>query len=145
MRPRLGGGEKVVELLLSKSAEVNARGGNYSNALQAASFRDPREDCPAPAQQGAEINTQDGNYRNTLQAASFRDHKKVMQLLVSKGAKAPIVTTNDSDEAPLSIAESSEQALAKMTVSASSLPDLGEGGQAIINISKVTIMKILDK
>jgi len=29
-----------------------------------------------------------------------------------------------------------EQALATMTVSASNLPDLGEGGQAIVNISK---------
>jgi hypothetical protein len=56
-----------------------------------------------------------------------------------------IVTTNDSNEAPLSVAESFEQALATITVSASNLPALGEGGQAIVDISKFTIMKILNK
>ncbi|KAF2174325.1 hypothetical protein K469DRAFT_614903, partial [Zopfia rhizophila CBS 207.26] len=32
-----GGHEKIVELLLSKGADVNAQGGHYGNALQAAS------------------------------------------------------------------------------------------------------------
>ncbi|KAJ5710401.1 hypothetical protein N7488_004557 [Penicillium malachiteum] len=32
------GSEKVVQLLLEKGAEVNAQGGDYGNALQAASF-----------------------------------------------------------------------------------------------------------
>jgi hypothetical protein len=39
----------------------------------------------------------------------------------------PVVNTNVSDEPPLSIAESSGQTLSLTTVSASSLPDLGEG------------------
>jgi hypothetical protein len=54
----------------------------------------------------------------------------------------PIVNT---DEAPLSIAESSEQTLVPMTVSASSLADLGEDGPATVDISKLTTAKILDK
>ena len=33
------GHEKVVELLLSMGAEVNAQGGPYGNALRAASFK----------------------------------------------------------------------------------------------------------
>jgi len=57
----------------------------------------------------------------------------------------PIVNTNDSDEAHLSIAESSEQTLAPMTVSPSSVPNAGENGLAIIGISKLTTAKILDK
>jgi hypothetical protein len=66
-----------------------------------------------------------------------------VQLLVSKSAKVSFVTTNDSDEASLSVAESFAQALATTTVSASNLPGLGEGGQAIVNISKFTTMEIL--
>lgn len=34
----MNGYEKVVQLLLEKGAEVNAQGGEYGNALQAASF-----------------------------------------------------------------------------------------------------------
>jgi hypothetical protein len=57
----------------------------------------------------------------------------------------PIVNTNDSDKAFPPIAESSEQILSTGTASASSLPDLGEGGPAIVNRSKFTTMKILHK
>jgi ankyrin repeat domain-containing protein 50 len=32
------GHEKVIELLLGKSADINAQGGEYGNALQAASY-----------------------------------------------------------------------------------------------------------
>jgi hypothetical protein len=39
----------------------------------------------------------------------------------------------------------SEQTLALMTVSASSLPDVGEDGLAIVDISKLITVKVLDK
>jgi ankyrin repeat protein len=35
----LSGLTQIVELLLSKSADVNAQGGEYGNALQEASFK----------------------------------------------------------------------------------------------------------
>jgi ankyrin repeat protein len=38
-----GGHEEVVRLLLDKGAEVNAQGGRYGNALQAASDRGHEE------------------------------------------------------------------------------------------------------
>jgi hypothetical protein len=57
----------------------------------------------------------------------------------------PIVNINVSVEPPLSIAESSGQTLAPMTVSASSLPDLGEGGPVMVDISNFTAAKILDE
>jgi hypothetical protein len=49
----------------------------------------------------------------------------------------PVVNTNISDGAP--------QTLALTTVSASSLPDLGEGGPAMVDISNFTAAKILDE
>jgi hypothetical protein len=50
-----------------------------------------------------------------------------------------IATTNDSDEALLKIAESSEQTLAPITALAPILPDLGEDS------SKFRATKVLDK
>ena len=57
----------------------------------------------------------------------------------------PIASTNSSGEARLSIARFSEQALALMAVSASSLSGVGEDGLAIVDISKLTTVKVLDK
>jgi hypothetical protein len=48
-------------------------------------------------------------------------------------------------EARLSIAESSQQTLAPMTVSPSSLPNAGEDGLVMVDISKLTAAKTLDK
>jgi hypothetical protein len=48
-----------------------------------------------------------------------------------------IASINGSGETHLSIARSSEQTLALMTISASSLSGAGEDGPAIINVSKV--------
>jgi hypothetical protein len=65
--------------------------------------------------------------------------------LQGAGQTAPIVDTPAFDEAPLSTAESSGQTLALITVSASSLPNLGEDDPAIIDISYFTTARILDK
>jgi hypothetical protein len=57
----------------------------------------------------------------------------------------PIASTNSSGDAHLLIARFSEQTLALMIVSASSLSDVGEDGLAIVNISKLITVKVLDK
>ena len=57
----------------------------------------------------------------------------------------PIASTNSSGDAHLLIARFSEQALALMAVSASSLSGVGEDGLAIIDISKLITIKVLDK
>jgi hypothetical protein len=49
------------------------------------------------------------------------------------------------DEAPLSIAESSEQTLSPITASGPSLPDLGEDSLAAVDIWKFRTAKIVDK
>jgi hypothetical protein len=56
-----------------------------------------------------------------------------------------IVNANDSEEAPLEIAESSEQSLAVLTASVSSLTNLSEDGPTTVDISKLTAVEILDK
>ena len=57
----------------------------------------------------------------------------------------PITSTCRSGETHPSIARPSEQILALRTVSASSLSDAGEDGPAIIDVSKLTTVKVLDK
>ena len=76
------GHEKVVELLLSKGADVNAQGGGvYGNTLQAASVRGHEKVVELLLSKG------EGRvYRNALQAASLGGHKKVVELLLGKGA-----------------------------------------------------------
>jgi hypothetical protein len=56
-----------------------------------------------------------------------------------------IASAYGSGEIHLSIARPSEQILALITVSASSLSDAGEDGPVIIDVSKLTTVKILDK
>jgi hypothetical protein len=55
------------------------------------------------------------------------------------------VKTDNLNKAPLSTAESSGQTLASVTVSVSSLPNIGEDDPVIIDILCFTTAKILDK
>ena len=76
---------KVVELLLGKGADVNAQGGHYGNALQAASAGGDEKVVELLLGKGADVNAQGGYYGTALQAASVRGHEKVVELL-RKGA-----------------------------------------------------------
>jgi ankyrin repeat protein len=67
--------------LLEKGAEVNAQGGRYGNALQAASSRGHVEIVQRLLEKGAEVNAQGGRYANALQAASAEGHVDVVQVL----------------------------------------------------------------
>jgi ankyrin repeat protein len=57
-------------LLLDKGADVNAQGGYYGNALQAATSSGHRETVTLLLDKGADVNAQDGYYGNALQAAA---------------------------------------------------------------------------
>jgi ankyrin repeat protein len=65
---------------------VNAKGGQYGNALQAASAGGYEKIVQILLDAGAEINTQCGRYGNALQAASHRGHEKILQMLLDVGA-----------------------------------------------------------
>jgi len=66
--------------------DVNAQGGRYGNALQAASLRGHKEVVQMLVDKGADVNAQGGRYSNALQAASEGGHKEVVQMLVDKRA-----------------------------------------------------------
>jgi ankyrin repeat protein len=58
-----------VQLLLGAGAEVNAQGGSYGNALQAASFVGHEGMVRLLLEAGADVHAQGGQYGNALQAA----------------------------------------------------------------------------
>jgi ankyrin repeat protein len=57
-------------VLLERGADVNAQGGQYGNALQAASDSGHEEIVQVLLERGADVNAQGGLYGNALQAAS---------------------------------------------------------------------------
>jgi ankyrin repeat protein len=73
-------------MLLDKGAEVNAQGGRYGNALQAALFKGRQAVVKMLLDKGAEANAQGGFYGNALQAASVRGHEQVVKMLLNAGA-----------------------------------------------------------
>ena len=76
----------LAEEFLNEGADINAQGGLYGNALQAASFSNNDQIIRMLLDQGADVNVQGGGYGNALQAASFEGHEKVMQILLDQGA-----------------------------------------------------------
>ena len=87
--PSLYGLTEIVELLIiDKGADVNARGGPFGNALQAASLRGYEKIVDVLLNNGADVNAQGGDFGNALQAASFEGHEKIVKLLLDNGANA---------------------------------------------------------
>jgi ankyrin repeat protein len=80
------GNKEFVEFLLNIGADVNAQGGQYGNALYAASWRGHKEVVQQLLDKGADVNAQGGYYSNALQAASQGGHKEIAQQLLDKGA-----------------------------------------------------------
>jgi hypothetical protein len=78
----------TTRLLLDKGAEVNAQGGVYGNALQAASYRGHEQVVKILLNKGAEVNAQQGgDYGSALQAASWGGYEQVVKILLDKGAE----------------------------------------------------------
>ena len=57
-RRQQGGCEKIVQLLLDKGADINAQGGHYGNALQAASTGAHEKIVQLLLDNGADVNAQ---------------------------------------------------------------------------------------
>jgi hypothetical protein len=81
------GREPIVKLLLKKGADVNAQGGSYGNALQAASYRGNEPIVKLLLEKGANVNAHGGMYSNALYAASSEGHEPVVELLLKEGAE----------------------------------------------------------
>ena len=77
---------QVIEDIIPQIINVNARGGYYGNALQAASKRGYTEVVQMLLDAGVDVNIKEGHYGTALKAASYHDHEKVVQMLLDAGA-----------------------------------------------------------
>ncbi|KAF9067409.1 ankyrin repeat-containing domain protein [Rhodocollybia butyracea] len=73
-------------VLLENLADVNAQGGAYGNALQAACLRGNKEMVQLLLEHEADVNAQGGEHGNALQAASIEGNKDIVQLLLEHEA-----------------------------------------------------------
>lgn len=76
----------IAELLLQEGVNINAEGGKYGNALQAASRKGHKEIARLLLENGAYANARGGYFCNALQAASFIGHKELAELLLERSA-----------------------------------------------------------
>ncbi|SLM40588.1 P-loop containing nucleoside triphosphate hydrolase, partial [Lasallia pustulata] len=87
----LAGVTELVQLLLKNGADVNAQGGIYGNALQAASWGGHESVVQLLLKNGADVNAQGGHFGNALPAAALQavyctGRESVVQLLLKNGA-----------------------------------------------------------
>ncbi|KAG8798956.1 hypothetical protein FRC18_008497 [Serendipita sp. 400] len=75
------GHEKIVRLLLENGADVNKQGGEYGNALYAASIRGREQIVRILLDNGADVNAQGGRHGSAVEAAWAGGHVEVAHLL----------------------------------------------------------------
>lgn len=88
------GGTEVLTLLLDHGAEVNARGGKFGTALQAACTSGEMKRVRVLLDRGADVNIEGGEYGTALQAACAtnmigimgKDKLSMLELLLEHGA-----------------------------------------------------------
>ena len=73
-------------LVLDNNGDLNAQGGLYGNALQAASYKGHEKVVQLLLEKNVDVNAQGGYYGNALQMAIYEGHEKVAQLLLKKNA-----------------------------------------------------------
>ena len=77
---------KPLKQLIETGADVNAQGGHYGNALQAASYNGHQDIVCLLLDKGADINAGGGARDSALQAASANGHQHTVQILLDAGA-----------------------------------------------------------
>ena len=73
-------------MLLNAGADVNARGGLYGNALEAAVAKGPTKTIQILLTAGADVNAQAGGCGNALEIAVFIKSEEKVQYLLRAGA-----------------------------------------------------------
>ncbi|KAF5337853.1 hypothetical protein D9758_016158 [Tetrapyrgos nigripes] len=76
----------MILLMMENGADVNAQGGQYGTALQAASWGGNVDIVKLLLENGADLNAQGGQYGNALQAASSKGNVDIVKLLLENGA-----------------------------------------------------------
>ncbi|ETS80817.1 hypothetical protein PFICI_08346 [Pestalotiopsis fici W106-1] len=91
-----------VDMLVEQGADINARGGLYGQALQAASANGHRQVVQLLIGNGANVQACGGHHGNALNAASSGGYAEISKLLIAKGAD--VNTEEDGHETALQTA-----------------------------------------
>ena len=78
---------QLSNLLIENGVDVDAQGGFYESALQAAASKGDKSIVQLLLDHGAEVNTKGGMYGSALQAAAISRDKSMVQLLLDRGAE----------------------------------------------------------
>ena len=82
----IGLSQVVEEILKFENPDINAQGGEYGTAVQAASAAGHGAIVTLLLEKGANVNAKGGAYDYALQAASAGGHNAIVALLLEKGA-----------------------------------------------------------
>ncbi|KAH6986852.1 hypothetical protein EDB80DRAFT_176155 [Ilyonectria destructans] len=94
-----GSNENTVQMLLEKGVDVNAKGGRYGSALQAASAKGYDKIVQLLLEKGADVNAKGGCYGSALEAVSSRGYHNAASMPSISSAPASgslYVTLNSS-------------------------------------------------
>ncbi|KAF7966443.1 hypothetical protein HWV62_38386 [Athelia sp. TMB] len=84
----------LVEHCINRGADIDALGGDWGTALQAASHEEHLAVCKLLLEKGANVNAtvSESKYATALQAASHVGHLEICQLLLEQGADVNAIT-----------------------------------------------------
>lgn len=88
---------KITRLLLDQGANVNAQGGDYGNALTAASARGHTAVAELLINAGANVNSICKHWGSPLYSASHHGHEAIVELLIDSGADVNAHMPKDCD------------------------------------------------
>jgi ankyrin repeat protein len=80
------GHKEIAELLISKGADVNAKGEDGWTPLHEAAWDDRKEIAELLISKGADVNAKNDIESTPLHHAAYYGHKEVAKLLIAKGA-----------------------------------------------------------
>ena len=82
----------MVELLLSKGADINAQHGTYGHALYAAACNGDQSMVELLLAKGADVNAEYVTYGTALHIAILNRHGRVVRLLIKDGANVNAIS-----------------------------------------------------
>ncbi|MGA2775841.1 MAG: ankyrin repeat domain-containing protein, partial [Candidatus Omnitrophota bacterium] len=80
------GNKEIVELLLSKGADVNAKANNGETALMSTAETNKKEIVKLLLSKGADVNIKSDIGETALSKAELRNHSDIVELLRQAGA-----------------------------------------------------------
>jgi hypothetical protein len=76
----------IIHILLEKGANINASGGKYGSALQAAAYMGHAEIVRILLEKGANVDATGGEYGTALEIAAKQHHNGIVHMLLEMGA-----------------------------------------------------------